>query len=152
MTVHRAPVDAAPYDEFGLLHKNAEELGLAGPLPAGRRVEAEVAGGEHVRQALQWGDAEPEFVFLHGGGQNPTPGTASCWRWAACDGVRPTGPRLVGSPRRTATTVRGADALAVAEAMERSAPTAAATIGMSLGGATNIRLAAGPRPTWCVAR
>jgi pimeloyl-ACP methyl ester carboxylesterase len=141
MTVHRAPVDTAPYDEFGLLHENAEELGLAGPLPAGRRVDVEVADGEHV-SALQWGDGDPEIVFLHGGGQN-----AHTWDSVVLALGRPAlAFDLPGHGRSDRRDDRDYspwhNAAAVAAAMEQLAPRAFGVVGMSLGGATTIRLAA----------
>jgi len=141
MTVHRAPVDAAPYDEFGLLHENAEELGFAGPLPPGRRVDVEVAGGEHV-SALQWGDGEPEIVFLHGGGQN-----AHTWDSVVLALGRPAlAVDLPGHGRSDRRDDRDYspwhNAVAVASAMEQLAPRAFGVVGMSLGGVTTIRLAA----------
>jgi hypothetical protein len=62
--------EAAPYDEFGLLAENAAEAGLpfSGP-PAVRRQSFTVLAGQAV-SAIRWGTAEPEFVLLHGGGQN----------------------------------------------------------------------------------
>jgi pimeloyl-ACP methyl ester carboxylesterase len=51
-------------DEFALLHENAEQAGVDGPLPSVERVEC-----EHC-SALRWGAAPPRVVFLHGGGQN----------------------------------------------------------------------------------
>jgi esterase len=56
--------DLLGLSEFGLLPENAEQAGVAGPLPSVRRVEA---GGI---SALQWGDSSPRVVFFHGGGQN----------------------------------------------------------------------------------
>src|SRR6185436_20177979 len=63
-------VPTIEYDEFGLFHENAAEVGLAydGP-PTVARVELEVAPGQTV-SALRWGTAPPELVLLHGGGQN----------------------------------------------------------------------------------
>ena len=57
------------YDEFGLLHENAREWDLTGPLPRVRREEVEVGPGQ-LLSALVWGEGRPEVVFLHGGGQN----------------------------------------------------------------------------------
>jgi len=58
------------YDEFSMFHENAAEYGIAydGP-PAVRREQVEVAPGRNL-SALVWGSAPPEFVLLHGGGQN----------------------------------------------------------------------------------
>jgi esterase len=74
--------DIADYDEFGLLHFNAEHAGVPfdGPPPA-RRVRVEVGDGTSV-SAVVWGNSastevpgegdepRPSLVFLHGGGQN----------------------------------------------------------------------------------
>lgn len=74
--------DIADYDEFGLLHFNAEHAGVpfTGPPPA-RRVRVEVGDGTSV-SAVLWGNStstevpgegvepRPTLVFLHGGGQN----------------------------------------------------------------------------------
>lgn len=60
------------YDEFGLLHENAAEVGLpfdrSAP-PTVTRRWVEVPSGRTV-SALVWGDGPPELAFLHGGAQN----------------------------------------------------------------------------------
>ena len=56
--------DLAGLDEFGLLHENAEQIGVRGPLPSVQRVESGPIS------AIKWGDEPPQVVFLHGGGQN----------------------------------------------------------------------------------
>src|SRR5919106_6749876 len=58
------------YDEFGLLHENAEEYGIPwqGP-PKVRREFVDVGGGRRL-SAVVWGDEPPELVLLHGGAQN----------------------------------------------------------------------------------
>jgi len=59
-----------PYDEFSMLHENAEEWAL--PLPATpdvERIDAPVAPGRHL-SALRWGRTSPAAVLLHGGAQN----------------------------------------------------------------------------------
>jgi pimeloyl-ACP methyl ester carboxylesterase len=60
------------YDEFGLLHENAEEVDLpfdpSNP-PAVRRADVDAPTG-NVVSAIVWGDLEPELVLLHGGAQN----------------------------------------------------------------------------------
>jgi len=63
-------LDDENYDEFGLLHENAEELGLpwAGR-PRVERRDIEVRPGQSLSMIV-WGDSPPELVFLHGGGQN----------------------------------------------------------------------------------
>ena len=64
------PVASIEYDEFGLFHENAEEVGLPydGP-PTVERISMEVAPGQRL-SALRWGTDPPELVLLHGGGQN----------------------------------------------------------------------------------
>ena len=63
----------AEFDEFSLLHDNAEEVGLPWPpasgIPAVRREQVPVEDGRVV-SALVWGTAPPEVVFIHGGAQN----------------------------------------------------------------------------------
>jgi pimeloyl-ACP methyl ester carboxylesterase len=60
------------YDEFGLLHENAEEVGLpfdpADP-PSVRRAVVDAPSGNTL-SALVWGDGDAEIVLLHGGAQN----------------------------------------------------------------------------------
>lgn len=60
------------YDEFGMLHENAEEVGLpfdatAPPSVSRRWIEAPSG---NAMSALVWGDAPAELVLLHGGAQN----------------------------------------------------------------------------------
>lgn len=130
------------YDEFGLYHENAQEWGLPDdPPPVVSRGVVEVGAGEWMSY-LRWGTAEPEIGFLHGAGQN-----AHTWDTVGLALGRPAiafdlpghghsyrrGDRDYG-PWRNAT--------AVAHALERLAPQLSAVVGMSLGGATAIRLAA----------
>ncbi|GMU77457.1 MAG: alpha/beta hydrolase [Acidimicrobiia bacterium] len=138
----RAPADTEPYDEFGLLHENASEIGLAWPtgLSAARQV-VDVGDGQQV-SLIGWGDGEPEVVFLHGGGQN-----AHTWDTVALALDRPALaidlPGHGHSDRRTDRDYSPwRNAEAVAAVIEQLAPGAAVVVGMSLGGATNIRLAA----------
>ena len=58
------------YDEFGLFHENAEEFGLAYDGPPVVRREFVAVDDTRRLSALVWGAAPPEFVLLHGGGQN----------------------------------------------------------------------------------
>lgn len=118
------------YDEFGLLHENAEEAGI--PLPA--TPVARVAHGEV--SAIRWGDAPPEVVLLHGGAQN-----AHTWDTLVLALGRPAlAVDLPGHGRSawrddhdyTPRTI----APAVASALEALAPDAAIVVGMSLGGLT----------------
>ena len=127
------------YDEFGLFHENAEEFGLpfVGP-PVVRRVSAEVAPGRSL-SALAWGDAPPELVLLHGGGQN-----AHTWDTVALALDRP----LVAIDLPGHGHSDGPDASAsaygapndVAAAIRALAPDAPAIVGMSFGGLTLIGL------------
>ena len=129
------------YDEFSMFHENAAEYGVAyfGP-PSVRREHVEVAPGRQL-SALVWGDAPPELVLLHGGGQN-----AHTWDTVALALDRPliaidlaghghsdpmpdsSALDLVGSARDVATVVR------------LLAPDALAVAGMSLGGLTTLAL------------
>jgi pimeloyl-ACP methyl ester carboxylesterase len=134
----------AELSEFALLSENAEQAGVAGPLPDVERVQADSAEG--TISALRWGapssESPPRIVFLHGGGQNAhtwdtvivglgepalavdLPGHGhSAWRE---DGDY--------SPQRNAA--------ALAPVLRDLAATADLVVGMSLGGLTAIRLAA----------
>jgi pimeloyl-ACP methyl ester carboxylesterase len=130
------------YDEFGMLADNAAEAGLAlSALPPVTRTSFTLADGQTV-SALAWGDAQPELVLLHGGGQN-----AHTWDTLALALGRPLlAVDLPGHghsgrrPDRDYGPWRNAEA--VAAVMEEAAPAARAVVGMSLGGATLIRLAA----------
>lgn len=122
-------------DEFGFLPANAEQAGVAGPLPAVERItRGDIS-------ALRWGAEPATVVFLHGGGQNAhtwdtvilglglpalavdLPGHGhSAWRE---DGDY--GPKL--------------NAEAVRPVIAELAPDADLVVGMSLGGLTAMRLA-----------
>ena len=66
----RRPRRPGDYDEFGMLGDNAAEAGLSLTAPPHvTRAAFTVADGQSV-SAIAWGDAEPELVLLHGGGQN----------------------------------------------------------------------------------
>ncbi|HET7722261.1 MAG TPA: alpha/beta hydrolase, partial [Acidimicrobiales bacterium] len=130
------------YDEFGMLHENAEEAGLpwAGP-PAVRRTSVEVGGGRRV-SALVWGEGDPELVLLHGGAQN-----AHTWDTVALALGRPL--VAIDLPGHGHSDWKGdhqywpalmADDVAVA--VRELAPSAAAVAGMSMGGLTALCLAA----------
>jgi len=136
------PTDTEPYDEFAPVAENAAEMNVEWPSAlVPRREFVTLANGQRL-SAIHWGEGEPELVFLHGGGQN-----AHTWDSVIVAMNRPAMafdlPGHGWSDRRSDRNYGPwHNALAVAEAMEQSASTAAATIGMSLGGATNIRLAA----------
>jgi pimeloyl-ACP methyl ester carboxylesterase len=130
------------YDEFGMLADNAAEAGLTlSALPPVTRTSFTLADGQTM-SALAWGDAQPELVLLHGGGQN-----AHTWDTLALALGRPLlavdlpGHGLSGRrPDRDYGPWRNAEA--VAAVMEEAAPAARAVVGMSLGGSSLIRLAA----------
>jgi pimeloyl-ACP methyl ester carboxylesterase len=130
------------YDEFGMLADNAAEAGLPlSAIPPVARKHFTLPGGPDV-SALAWGDAEPELVLLHGGGQN-----AHTWDTLALALGRPLlAVDLPGHghsgrrPDRDYGPWRNAEA--VAAVIERAAPAAQVVVGMSLGGSTLIRLAA----------
>jgi pimeloyl-ACP methyl ester carboxylesterase len=133
---------AVAYDEFSMFQDNATEVGLAwsGP-PKVRREAVDVGGGQKL-SALVWGDAPPEIVLVHGGGQN-----AHTWDTVALALDRP----LVAMdlPGHGHSDWRDdhdyspvTSAPAVATAITKLAPDAQLLVGMSLGGVTAIRVAA----------
>ena len=134
--------DADDYDEFGMLGDNAAEAGLAlSTFPRVTRTSFTVAGGQTV-SALAWDDAQPELVLLHGGGQN-----AHTWDTVALALGRPL--LAVDLPghghsgrRQDRDYGPWRNAETVAAVIAQAAPAARAVVGMSLGGATVIRLAA----------
>lgn len=134
------------YDEFGLFHENASDYGLPiGAPPSVRRRSVDVASGRTV-SVLQWGEAAPELVVVHGGAQN-----AHTWDTVLLAlGLPALAPDLPGHGHSgwTAdgvyTPQSHADDLAVA--IEELAPEAArsgglVTVGMSLGGLSSMQLA-----------
>ena len=142
----RAPSDTEPYDEFGFLADVADEVGGdKGALLPTERVEYTLGSGQHI-SGIRWGgDAPPEFVFLHGGGQN-----AHTWdslltllnRPALCLDL----PGHGRSDRREDRDYGPwQTALAVNEVLDQVAAGPVVLVGMSMGGAAAIR-AAGQRP------
>lgn len=130
------------YDEFGLLHDNAEEYGIPwqGP-PKVRREFVDVGGGRRL-SAVVWGDELPELVLLHGGAQN-----AHTWDTVALALGRPLVaidlPGHGHSDWRDDRSYWPVDnAAAVATAMRQLAPDPRLLVGMSLGGLTAVALAA----------
>jgi pimeloyl-ACP methyl ester carboxylesterase len=131
----------ADYDEFGLLHENAEEMGLSfeNPPPV-RRVFVDLEPGRRL-SALVWGDSSPNLVLLHGGAQN-----AHTWDSVVLALGRPVvAIDLPGHGHSDGgrDQTMGIDPMAddVAIAMAVLAPDAGALAGMSLGGLTSILVA-----------
>ena len=130
------------YDEFGLFHENAAEVGLS--LPAAlsvERVSVPVDGDRRV-SALAWGNGPPEIVLVHGGAQN-----AHTWDTVALALDRPL--LCVDLPGHGHSDWRAdhsywpphlADDIALV--VRELAPSAELVVGMSLGGLTSICLAA----------
>ena len=142
MTSLRDSLDSDVYDEFGLLHENAAEwdIPLAGQ-PVVSRHSFMLPSGQALSY-LQWGEGEPELVFLHGGAQN-----GHTWDTVMLALGRPAAavdlPGHGHSDRRSDRDYGPwQNAEAVAPLMESVTPAARCVIGMSLGGATTIRLTA----------
>lgn len=129
------------YDEFGLFHENAEEVGLPydGP-PTVERVSVAVEGDRRV-SALRWGSQDPELVLVHGGAQN-----AHTWDTVALALDRPL--LAVDLPGHGHSDWRDdhsywpphlADDVALM--VREHTPGAEVVVGMSLGGLTSFCLA-----------
>jgi len=128
--------DLGGLDEFGLLHENAEQIGVGGPLPSVQRINSGPIS------AIKWGNEPPEVVFLHGGGQN-----AHTWDTVIVGlGLPALAVDLPGhgrsawredgdyGPKRNAQMLR--------PVLREWAPKPRLVVGMSLGGLTALRLAA----------
>jgi pimeloyl-ACP methyl ester carboxylesterase len=128
--------ELAGLDEFALLPENAEQIGATGPLPGVERIDSGAIS------ALKWGSADPQVVFLHGGGQN-----AHTWDTVILGlGLPALAVDLPGhgrsawredgdyGPKLNAETLR--------PVLHDWAPAPRLMVGMSLGGLTALRLAA----------
>jgi pimeloyl-ACP methyl ester carboxylesterase len=128
--------ELAGLDEFALLAENAEQIGATGPLPGVERIDSGAIS------ALKWGSADPQVVFLHGGGQN-----AHTWDTVILGlGLPALAVDLPGhgrsawredgdyGPKLNAETLR--------PVLHDWAPAPRLMVGMSLGGLTALRLAA----------
>jgi pimeloyl-ACP methyl ester carboxylesterase len=128
------------YDEFQFLRGHADWAGLPFESPpAVARADMKVAGDQTV-SFLQWGEGPPEFVLLHGAGQN-----AHTWDTFVMALDRPAvAIDLPGHGRSDWRSDRDylpdANAAAVAAVVEAVASSAHTVVGMSLGGLTTIRL------------
>src|ERR1700743_2587260 len=132
--------ELAGLTEFSLLAENAEQAGVAGPLPEVERVETDTANGRV--SALRWGSTEPRVVFFHGGGQN-----AHTWDTVIVGLGQPA--LAVDLPRYGHSAWRDDgnyspqnNAATIAPVVQELAPNADLVVGMSLGGLTAIGLGA----------
>jgi esterase len=130
------------YDEFCFLHENAAEwdIPFTGP-PVVTRQRFDLPSGQGISY-LRWGEAEPEIVLLHGMGQ-----CAHTWDTVMLRLGRPA--VALDLPGHGHSDWRldhkygpWQNAEAVAALMEAVAPLARVVVGVSIGGATTIRLAA----------
>ncbi|KAA8964317.1 alpha/beta hydrolase [Mycobacterium sp.] len=128
--------DLAGLTEFALLSENAEQAGVAGPLPVVQRLQL---GPVSV---LRWGQRSPRVVFLHGGGQN-----AHTWDTVIIGVGEPA--LAVDLPGHGHSAWRDdgdyspqRNAEALVPVLAQLAPDADLVVGMSLGGLTAIGLAA----------
>jgi pimeloyl-ACP methyl ester carboxylesterase len=139
-TAYGGAVATIEYDEFGLFHENAQEVGLPFRPPTVERVSLEVAPGRRL-SALRWGTEPPDLVLLHGGGQN-----AHTWDTVALALNRPL--LAIDLPGHGHSDWRddhkyfpAENAVAVAVAIRVLARDAKVVVGMSLGGLTALALA-----------
>jgi pimeloyl-ACP methyl ester carboxylesterase len=136
-------VHGEDYDEFAFLQGHAEWAGLPwdGP-PAVERRAVDVGGGRRL-SALLWGRGAPELVLVHGAGQN-----AHTWDTFAMATNRPL--VAVDLPGHGHSDWRddrdyspAANGEALASLFDQLAPDSEVVVGMSLGGLSSLRVAAG---------
>lgn len=128
--------DLLELDEFALLPENAEQAGVAGPLPSAGRLDL----GDI--SAIKWGHESPQAVFLHGGGQN-----AHTWDTVILGLGLPALAIDLPGHGRSAWRTDGdygpkINADIIAPVLREHAPDARLVVGMSLGGLTALRIAA----------
>ncbi len=140
-----APTDTDSYDEFGFLADIAKEerADPASVLPCAR-IEVKLDSGARS-SVIRWGTEDPELVFLHGGGQN-------AHTWDTLLVLMPVPAVCIDLPGHGRSDRRDDrdygpwhNATVVAETVEKLGVLSSVLVGMSLGGATAIRLA-GQRP------
>lgn len=129
------------FDEFSLLGENASEAGLTDRRPTVGRTSIGLDDGREL-SAIVWGDGPPELVLIHGGAQN-----AHTWDTFALALDRPVIALDLPGHGRSSWREDGryrpsSMARDVAVAVRALAPSAAAVVGMSLGGLTAIALSA----------
>ncbi|MCV7282278.1 alpha/beta hydrolase [Mycolicibacterium flavescens] len=126
--------ELATLDEFIFLDENARQAGVA-TVPPARRID------RGPISALQFGDAAPRVVFLHGGGQN-----AHTWDTVIVGLGEPALAVDLPGHGRSAWREDGdygprQNAVEVEPVIRELAPSAELVVGMSLGGLTALRLA-----------
>jgi pimeloyl-ACP methyl ester carboxylesterase len=143
MTTLEDTLSSDEYDEFALLHENASEWAIPFDRPpVVSRHHFDVHSDQSLSY-LRWGEGAPELVFLHGGAQN-----AHTWDTVILAFGRPAIAIDLpghGHSDRRADHNYGPweNSTAVASLLESIGTIKrSAVVGMSLGGATTIRLAA----------
>ena len=128
--------DLLGLDEFALLPENAEQIGVSDIPPVARIDSGPIS-------ALKWGDEPPQIVFLHGGGQN-----AHTWDTVILGLGRPALAVDLPGHGRSSWREDGdygprLNAQTLAPVLREWAPAPRLVVGMSLGGLTALRIAAG---------
>ncbi len=129
------------YNEKHLLKETAELLGAPWTDPTLTREQWELEDGSFI-SSLRWGDAQPEIVMLHGGGQN-----AHTWDAVGLLMGRPF--VAIDLPGHGHSSWREdkeywpfTGATSIATVLDRMGLSKVALVGMSMGGLTAIHLAA----------